>query len=194
MATITLYVLRHGETDWNAEKRYQGQVDIPMNVKGRDQAKRNGRTLKKALANPEEYDFLASPLSRARETMEIVRSELALPIHGYRLDDQLKELSYGHWQGKLQHDLPKLDPAGLSARNLDPFRWRPDAGESYADLLKRVSTWADTIKRDSVVVTHGGVSRCLRGYFLDLPDETIPQLEVPQDKVLVIRRGHMHWL
>ena len=191
---ITVYFVRHGETDWNAERRYQGQVDIPLNETGRAQARRNGIALSKALGRRDAIDFVASPLCRARETMELVREGMGLPREGYRLDQRLKELSYGSWEGKLQADLPRLDPEGLATRKLDPFRWRPVGGESYADLLVRSCDWLESISRDTVVVAHGGVSRCLRGHILGLDPAIIPELESPQDRVLVLTKGQMRWL
>ena len=191
---ITLYFVRHGETDWNAERRYQGQRDIPLNDKGRDQARRNGVTLAALLPSIVQAQFIASPLGRTRETMECLRSEMGLDPRGYGLDDRLKELSYGAWEGQLQDELPKIDPAGWAARTLDPFRWRPTGGESYADLLVRSANWLDGVERDTVVASHGGVSRCLRGYVLGLDPATIPELESPQDRVLVLRKGEMSWV
>jgi probable phosphoglycerate mutase len=191
---LTIYFVRHGETDWNAAQRYQGQADIPLNDKGRSQAQRNGDALRRALADPGAADFVASPLGRARETMELLREQLGLPREGFRLDDRLKELSYGSWEGKLQADLPTLDPDGLAQRLRDPFRWRPKGGESYADLLVRTVDWLRSVERDTVVAAHGGVSRCLRAHVLGLDPETIPQLESPQDRVLVLVRATMRWL
>jgi probable phosphoglycerate mutase len=137
---------------------------------------------------------VASPLGRARETMEIVRDRLGLDPNGYRIDDRLIELSYGSWEGQLQSDLPRVDPAGLAARSGDPFRWRPEGGESYADLLARTVDWLAGLERDTVIASHGGISRCLRAHLLDLDPESIPCLESPQDRVLVLKRGTMAWL
>ncbi len=192
-ANLTLYVIRHGETDWNAELRYQGQVDIPLNDKGRAQSRRNGLMLATLIPDVTTIDFIASPMIRARETMDIVRDTLHLPRDGYSLDDRLIELSYGSWEGQLQTDLPQFDPAGLIERARDPYRWRPEGGESYADLLARTIDWLSSVKRDTVVVTHGGVSRSLRAHLLSLDPATIPDLESPQDRVLILRRGRMEW-
>jgi probable phosphoglycerate mutase len=193
-AGVTIYFIRHGETDWNAARRYQGQRDIPLNAKGRAQARRNGEALCALLPGIAAADFVASPLGRARETMEIVRACLGLPRDGYRLDDRLRELSYGHWEGKLQADLPRLDPEGLAERAKDPFRWRPEGGESYADLYERTMAWLADVARDTVVAGHGGVGRALRARVLGLDPETIPGLESPQDRVLVLRRDGIEWL
>lgn len=190
----TIYFIRHGETDWNRDRRYQGQRDIPLNETGRAQARRNGEALRAFLPAIRDASFLASPLGRARETMEIVRRELDLPPGGYETDARLMELSYGAWEGTLQDDLLARDPAGFAVRAQDPFRWRPDQGESYADLLDRVKLWSETLTRDCVVVSHGGISRCLRAHLLGLDPELIPRLESPQDRILVLAGGTMRWL
>lgn len=190
----TIYFIRHGETDWNRDRRYQGQRDIPLNGTGREQARRNGEVLRSTLADPARARFIASPLGRARETMEIVRTALGLPTHGYEIDPRLMELSYGAWEGTLQDDLMRTDPAGVAARSADPFRWRPENGESYADLLARVRGWAGTVTEECVVVSHGGVSRCLRAHILGLDPQLIPDLESPQNRVLVLKDSAMRWL
>ncbi len=191
---VTIYFLRHGETDWNAERRYQGQVDIPLNDTGRAQAKRNGQALRAFLPGLAMAQFISSPLGRARETMDLVRAELGFAPGGYVIDPRLAELSYGSWEGKLQDDLPRLDAIGLAERAKDPFHWRPSGGESYADLLARTIDWLATIDRDMVVTSHGGVSRCLRAHVLGFDENTIPDLESPQDRVLMLRANTMDWI
>ena len=193
-ADVTIYFIRHGETDWNAEARYQGQADVSMNERGRAQARRNGEALRPFLPAIADADFVASPLARARETMEIVRSALGLEPKNFRVDDRLKEAHYGQWQGTLAADLPGLDAQGIEARTRDPYRWRPQGGESYEDLMARTLSWLDAIDRDTVVVSHGGVSRVLRGHVLGLDLATVPLLEVPQNRVLVLHRDSLAWL
>lgn len=191
---VTLYFIRHGETDWNAEARYQGQADVPMNDRGRAQARRNGGILKSLVSAHPGMDYVASPLGRTRETMEIVRAELGLDCNTYRTDPRLKEVHYGSWQGVLAGELPARDPEGLSDRARDPFRWRPHGGESYADLMARTTPWLAEVERDTVIVSHGGVSRTLRGALLNLDVAEIPFLDVPQDRVLVLTAGDASWL
>lgn len=191
---VTLYLVRHGETNWNKEARYQGQADIPLNDTGRRQAARNGAALRTLLPGIAHADFVSSPLSRARETMEILRAALGLDPLGFRQDPALLELHYGHWEGHLASELPDTDPDGVAGKQADPFGWRPRGGESYADLMGRTTHWLHALERTTVAVTHGGVSRVARGALLGLDHREVPMLEVPQDKVLVLRGPTMNWL
>ena len=191
---VTIYFIRHGETDWNAAARYQGQVDIPLNDRGRGQARRNGEALRAIVTDPAAFDFVSSPLGRTRETMLIVRKALGLTMDGVTFDDRLREMNYGHWEGQLAADLPRTDPAGMAERARDWWHWRPEGGESYEDLTHRVSGWLETVKRDTIVSSHGGVSRAVRGAVVPVAREEVPRLKVPQDQVLILRRGSMEWL
>lgn len=193
---VTLYFLRHGETDWNRIQRYQGQTDIPLNGLGREQAARNGRTLKQLLGPAaDRLAFTASPLARAAETMQIVRRELGLAEEPFIRDDRLKEQHFGHWEGQLYAELPKTDPQGFAARKADPWRWTPEGGESYVMLSERVEAWLTGLERDTVAASHGNVSRVVRALILGLTDyRAITTLEVPQDRVLLIRAGTASWV
>jgi broad specificity phosphatase PhoE len=193
--SVTLYFVRHGETDWNRAQRYQGQMDIPLNATGRSQAARNGRALAQMLEHrAAALDYVASPLGRARETMEIMRGEMSLPVPGYRTDDRLREIHYGHWEGELWTELPAKDPEGFARREADRWGWQPRGGESYRALSERVAGWVGEIDRDVVVAAHGGVMRVLRGLLLGLEPAEIFLLDVPQDKVLVFEAGSARWL
>jgi broad specificity phosphatase PhoE len=192
---VTLYYVRHGETDWNLAQRYQGQKDIPLNATGRSQALGNGRKLAAALGKTATtLDYVSSPLERARETMEIMRREMGLPPQDYRTDTRLSEVHYGHWEGELWNELPTRDPHGFAAREADKWGWRPRGGESYRDLSERVAGWLAEVERNAVVTAHGGVMRVLRGLSLGLQPAQIFALDVPQDKVLVVEAGSTRWL
>ncbi len=92
---VTLYFIRHGQTGWNKDRRIQGQIDSELNDLGRQQAARNGQTLRQLLADLGSHDYVASPLRRTSETMEIVRENAGLPRSGFRTDDLLKEIHFG---------------------------------------------------------------------------------------------------
>jgi probable phosphoglycerate mutase len=191
---VTVYYLRHGETDWNAMQRYQGQTDIPLNARGQQQAARNGQRLKALLGGRlAELDFVASPLSRASETMRIARAEMGLDPVAFRRDDRLMEQHYGHWEGQLWHELPTTDPEGFAGHVRDKWNWCPRGGESYRMLSERLAGWLREVDRDVVVASHGAVSRVVRGLVLGLDGPEVTSLEIPQDKVLVLRDGRMSW-
>ncbi len=191
---VTVYFIRHGQTDWNAARRYQGQRDIPLNDLGRAQARRNGAALMALGATLAGAEYVSSPLGRARETMEIMRAAMGLAPSEYRVDEAIKEIHYGHWEGLLAEDMPRLDPQGLAARRRDPYRWRPDGGESYADLALRIGRWLGTVERDCVVTSHGGVMRTLQGLVTGLSPAEILSIDAPQDRIMVIRRGAVDWI
>lgn len=195
MLAHALYFIRHGETDWNAACRIQGHTDIPLNATGRAQAARNGHTLAELIVDSAGVDFVASPLSRARETMRITRRKMGLPTDQFAHDAALKELNFGSLEGQpwIGHQI-LLAPERFRERDADPFQWRPQGGESYADLTGRVGRWLAAVSQPTVVVSHGGVMRALRGLVLGLEPRLIPALDVPQDRVLVLTRGAERWI
>lgn len=191
---ITLYFIRHGQTEWNRTRRIQGQIDTPLNDTGRSQAARNGQALSDLDVSIATLPFIASPLARCRETMEIIRDKLGLQRDGYTTDDRLKEIHFGNWQGSYWPETPERFPSDHQARQRDTYNWRPEGGESYADLTMRTAAWLAELDCDTVCVAHGGVSRALRGHVLGLEEREVPDLSVPQDKILVLRSEGMQWI
>jgi len=194
-ANVTLYYIRHGQTNWNREGRMQGQIDQPLNDTGRAQAARNGGALKAALGDrAEQFDFVCSPLQRTRETMEIARRTMQLDPPAYRLDKRLLEISFGDWEGKTMPEINAYDPDGHAARNADKWGWAPPGGESYEMLFERVGDWLADVQRDSVIVSHGGIMRVLRKHLEELDPQIVPHMKAPQDKVMVYRDGIISWI
>jgi broad specificity phosphatase PhoE len=182
-----LYFVRHGETDWNAERRLQGRRDIPLNALGRRQAARCGDLLCNLLAvsgaTPQQFAFTASPLSRARETMEILRTELGVPPDDYTTDARLAELSFGKWEGLTYKEVRALDRAVLATRERDKWNFQPPGGESYAQLLVRVREWHDGITGNAIIAAHGGVARVLLVLYGVKPPAEAPLGDVAQGVV-----------
>lgn len=197
MPQPTLYFIRHGETDWNAVSRLQGQHDIPLNALGRRQAAHCGEVLCDVLArerrSAEDFAFIASPLSRARETMELVRSGLGLDPGAFRTDAQLAELSFGRWEGFTYADLRQQEggPRMLAERERDKWNFVPPGGESYAALLLRIQAWHATLDRDAIVVSHGGVARTLFVHFGLLRPAVAPVHDVDQGVVYDLAPGKL---
>jgi len=186
MTHVPIVFVRHGETDWNAIGRYQGHRDIPLNDKGRSQAQRNGLVIAENFPDVADFDFIASPLARARETMEIVRAALGLDPVQYQLDDRLKEIHYGAWEGFTDVELADREPQLFAQRQADLWQFVVPDGESYALLSERVGEWLATLDQPTLVVAHGGVGRVLRHRLLGIDPQDLFVELFPQDRVF-------HW-
>jgi broad specificity phosphatase PhoE len=165
MPAPTIYYIRHGETDWNAQGRLQGGRDIPLNDLGRKQAVQAGVILAGLLARDgrraQSLGFVASPLGRARRTMELLRGALNLPPCDYALDDRLREIGYGRWEGSTFRQMRASDPELFARRQADKWTVPPPGGESYAAVQVRMRDWYDQLTADTVAVAHGGTARAL---------------------------------
>jgi broad specificity phosphatase PhoE len=161
----TIYYIRHGETGWNAEGRFQGSKDIPLNELGRVQAVVAGEILARLLAHEGReaalLPYVASPLGRARMTMELARGALQLPPADYSIDDRLREIGYGQWEGLTLPEMQLNDAATFALRQVDKWSVAAPSGESYASVTSRIRDWFDSIAVDTVVVAHGGTMRAL---------------------------------
>ncbi len=99
MTATCLYLLRHGETEFNLEGRLQGQQDSPLTARGRAQARAHGALLKTLIAEPEAWRVVASPLGRTMDTARLACAELGLPEAAIETDPRLKEIAFGDWEG-----------------------------------------------------------------------------------------------
>jgi broad specificity phosphatase PhoE len=190
-----LYFMRHGETDYNVERRLQGQYETSLNVRGRAQARQCGNLLHELFGRdgrpPADYGYVSSPLVRASETMRLVRGSLGLDRAGFDLDDRLKEISYGAWEGLTLPEIEARDPHVLARREEDKWDFAPPGGESYRDVATRVASWFATVTHDTVVAAHGGVARALMANFCILPREEAAHAEVVHGVVYIFAGGMM---
>jgi len=165
MPAPTIYYIRHGETAWNVLGRLQGTQDIPLNDLGRRQAARAGAILGDLLArdgcDQAWPSFVASPLGRARATMELVRGALHLPPHDYAIDARLREIAYGTWEGSTLAEAQIADPLLFGQRQSEKWTVSAPGGESYIDVERRVRDWYGELRTDTVAVAHGGTARAL---------------------------------
>ena len=195
-----IYLIRHGQTGWNAENRLQGQTDRPLNDIGEAQAFENGRTLRRHLSRPAaSYDFVASPLLRTCQTMRLLRRGLGLPEDDFRTDERLKELSFGDWEGFTFEELEERDPGVSDRRDADKWNYVPpgDQAESYEDLLARVRPFFDEVvteEQPTICVAHGGILRCAFRIFGGLSEDEAATMPVPQDRLTLIENGDIRWL
>ncbi len=188
MRAPPLVFIRHGETDWNREFRFQGQCDIPLNDRGRRQAARNGRAVAGILAACD-LTLVASPLGRAVETIRIVLDAAGMGGRRFATDAVLMEANYGDWEGLTIEEIAVRHPDQARARDVDKWGYAPPNGESYKMLSERVSDWLETLDRPTFVVAHGGILRALLYLLAGLPAHDAPHLAVPQDRVILFTEG-----
>ncbi|PHR22972.1 MAG: histidine phosphatase family protein [Hoeflea sp.] len=196
---MLLYVIRHGQTDYNREVRLQGARDIPLNDIGRGQATGNGEFIA-ALTSLElpldEFDWVASPLGRTRETMERIRTAAGLDPLAYRTDPLLVELSFGDWEGQTLLEVEAHSPQLITERNDSKWHFRPpgDRSESYAMLAERTAKYLATVERPTICVAHGGVIRTLFHLIGKIDGDEAAVIDIPQDRVLKIDGDSIGWI
>ncbi|APG83726.1 phosphoglycerate mutase GpmB [Sinorhizobium americanum CCGM7] len=194
---MLIYMVRHGQTDWNAESRLQGQKDIPLNETGRQQATGNGVALGEILGrNAASFDFVSSPLGRTRETMERIRRAMGLDPFIYRTDERLKEVSFGAWEGFTLSELKRRVPERIAARRVAKWDFIPPGAdaESYEILSWRVGAWLKDVRKPTVCVSHGGVIRTLFKLLGEMEPDEAAAAAIPQDRLLKIVDGSINWL
>ncbi|SFP02114.1 probable phosphoglycerate mutase [Mesorhizobium sp. NFR06] len=191
-----VYIVRHGQTEWNVERRLQGQADTDINAFGREQARRNGRRLAALIGKGEDFDFVASPMRRTRETMELMRAAMGLDPSAYRTDPRLVEMSFGDWQGFTFRELEARLPGSTRGRRAAKWDFQPpgEGAESYEMLLERIRPWFEALDRRTVCVTHGGVMRCLFRIVEGVSKQEAASLEIQQDRLLRLEGRSLEWL
>ena len=157
-----IYVVRHGETEWNAINKVLGRTDIPLNDEGIKQAHEIARSLKDIKIDI----FLCSPLQRARQTADAVSNELGIP---YKTDNRLIAQNFGKFEG-----VNRLDREYQEAKR--EYFARYPGGESFFDVAVRVFPLIKEIGgANALLVTHGGICRIIRSYFEDMGNEEFVQ-------------------
>ncbi|MGH8062045.1 MAG: histidine phosphatase family protein, partial [Pseudoxanthomonas sp.] len=158
---MRILLARHGETPWNAEGRYQGQIDIPLSPVGESQATALGKRLQEV----EITRAVASPLSRARHTAELALGEARLPM--LTTDIELQEIAHGEWEGLLASEINDKDPVRLRAWREQPETVLMPGGESLQQVLDR--SWQGLARASEdlgagdtlLVVAHDAVNRVI---------------------------------
>jgi len=190
-AAETIYLVRHGETEWNREGRMQGHLDSPLTERGEDQARRVGRLLADLITEPADHMVTASPLGRTRRTAALICEALGLNPSVYRADERLIEITLGEWDGMTADEIAATDGETWRQYRNDHWNFLPPSGESYAMMADRARRWLATTAAgpDLIVVSHGAFGRVLRGIYSGLdPGPTLAQKE-PQDSIFQLSGG-----
>jgi probable phosphoglycerate mutase len=182
-----IYLIRHGETEWNAQGRFQGALDSALTDTGIKQAEAVGRRLAGLALSIDA--FVSSPLGRTRQTAAIIAESAKLP--SARCDVRLAEVSLGSWDGLTHIDIDAQWPGLLDGAT--PFDWffRSPDGEGYDAAFLRAECWLRERQGVTVAVTHGLVSRLIRGAYSGLSKPEALSLPVPQDVIWKLCNGRI---
>ena len=183
-----VYFLRHGQTKWNFEGRFQGQMDSPLTALGRRQAADQGQLLRAVIANWRAVDVWVSPLGRTRETAEIaLRDVPAAPT----IVPELAEISVGGWEGLRRGEIEKLEPRLANPSQSERFEvyFNSPGGESYDAFSARIRSVLEALQRPTVIVAHGIVGRVLRGLWLGLERGQLAGLQGGQGCIFHLKEG-----
>jgi probable phosphoglycerate mutase len=186
------YLLRHGETEWNAENRFCGSTDVPLSEAGRRQAKSLAERL-----NSIPFEALySSPLKRALETARVISASVGLqPIP----DARLVELDYGQWEGKTLAEIMENDPKTFRAWDANPAQVAPPGGESGLEAQQRVVSFLDFLaakhpQGDVLVVLHKTVCRLAICHVLGMsPSEYRRRLVLNNAALSIIQTQPYGW-
>lgn len=183
-----IYLVRHGETEFNRVRRYQGWLDSPLTEAGIAQARAVGRRLAQ-LPDAWAAEIVSSPIGRARRTAELIAAELA--GRAIAFDDRLREISLGSWDGLDRDEIAAQRPGIFDADDGSWYFDTPD-GETYDEIAGRIGgCLAALAGRPAIVVTHGVVTRVLRGIYAGLPRAAALRLPVPQDRFYRLADGRI---
>jgi len=159
---VQLLVIRHGKTDWNLQKKIQGRTDIPLSELGR------AEPVKMRLPDEfKQFSWTSSPLKRNRQTAELLgATEL-------KIEPALIEMNWGEWEGETLPDLRAKYGTEFKYNEARGIYMTPPGGESPADVVARLTPWLQSLKVDTIAVTHKGVIRALKSlaYNWDMTDK-----------------------
>ena len=173
-----LFLVRHGQTLWNSENRFQGRLDSALTEQGQRQADANGRLL----ARHGVQRLLVSPLGRTTETAYIINSYTQAPID---FDDALVERDCGAWSGLTFQDIQQQQPLAWQARLRAPWEHRPPGGENLPDVVARIAPVVEGLLEGAdgcvAIVSHGVVGKALLSHCLALAPADAAAVRQPND-------------
>ncbi len=185
-----IYLLRHGQTAFNLEGRFQGHLDSPLTDLGVAQANAMGKRLAGLILDPKDWRIIVSPLGRAQATARIVADTLS--VAEIETDPRLIEITVGQWDGRLRAEVEQEAGPSFTASGWD-FR-SPD-GESFDSTAARTRDWLESLPPESerriIAVSHGVTTRVLRGVYAGLSREETLAQAVPQDALFRLEDGQI---
>lgn len=182
----TIILMRHGQTEWNVEGRYQGHLNSPLTQKGKLQAKENALKLNRAIDLSQPFKIFSSPLGRAKESCYIICDTLGIDREEVILDERIQEFNYGIFEGRTKKECALVYADVLAKREANKWSYVIENGESYEMVTERLYSWLKSVKDEEkiIVVAHEMINRALRGIYSGYSNEKILGLRQANDLVL----------
>jgi probable phosphoglycerate mutase len=180
-----IYLLRHGQTVWNVEERYQGQLDSPLTEWGKEQAELNALKLQKYI-DIKKVKFFSSPLGRAKVTAEIIAKSNGLESSKIILEEDIQEFNYGIFEGQTKEYCKEIYAKEFYEREANKFSYVLEGGESYVKVFNRLMRWLSSVQDEEVivVVAHEMINRALRGIYCSMTTEEMLTLRQSNDVLI----------
>jgi broad specificity phosphatase PhoE len=183
-----IYFVRHGQSEWNAVQRFQGQWNSDLSELGRRQAVVSGRLLARLGIQA----LFSSPLDRAKQTTEIINEPLGLPVV---YDDRIMEWNCGDWSGHLREEVISRWPEAWAARQADLFHYRGANCENYPDMFERARPFVGRLERHEAqsiaVVSHGMIGKVMVAILLGLDEQQTLAIYQSNDVVFRVTTGEV---
>jgi len=182
-----IILIRHGETKWNLEGRFQGRLDSPLTERGELQARENGIKLKKYIKDYENIKIFSSPLGRAKNTAFIISDVLGVEKETIIFDNRIIEFNYGIFEGKVREKMLKTEE--FKKREANKWSYIIKNGESYAIVQNRVKDFLNSIKDEEkvIIIAHEMVNRTIRGVYCNLLNDKTLNLKQPNSVILYLK-------
>ncbi len=179
-----LYFIRHGQTEWNAIRRMQGQWNSDLSDLGRQQAEVSGRLLSRFPIDR----MYASPLDRTRQTAEIITRHVDLPV---TFDDRIMEWNTGDWSGHLYAEVAVKWKEEWEAYQADRFHYRGPNCENYPDMFNRARPFIQQVLAEDAnhiaIISHGMIGKAMISLLLELTEDETLSFGQPNDVVMVVK-------
>jgi probable phosphoglycerate mutase len=187
----TIYLVRHGETEWNVARRVQGAGDSPLTRRGIGQAEAIGALLARTIVPSGGFVIVSSPQGRARRTAEIIGAALGLAV---AIDARLAEVTLGGWDGMTMAEIDAEFPGALDGTTRGDWYFRAPSGEGFEAASARVAAWLRDVACSTIAVSHGLTGQLLRGVYAGLDRTTTLEQPKPQDGVFRLQAGTVEFL
>ena len=195
MSRAAIYLLRHGETEWNVADRLQGALDSSLTPLGREQTQRLAAILARHIheSGSETRRMAVSPLGRTRETARIVAQSFRFPID-VTIEPRLREITLGAWDGLTKTEVAAQFSSLLAGTNRFDWYFRAPDGETFEAARERVLSWLSEQTGSVIAVSHGVTGKLIRGAYLNLPRDETLSLPAPHNLGWILRDGRIEAL